>query len=388
MAFKRMDDFQQKPFEQRKLLVLHANFVDHLDDEKLIDCSWTLTVVARAMLLALVFVSLPSIKNLFGASQSQALIEPYNDFSVNFSLVLHDLTNEGLFKGGGKAILVSNGDGDKSGIYTFGILTDTDMDHVSVTDSHRQTMIPDESFDFAFSYSYHSAPEFIDRTLKVGGIAIVQLSDNPSFPFNKPSNYKIIYLRRFQSATQRRLLDHSTEARKQALNNLEDVLLEPPRAASGKSTRYLKRTKYLPDLMDDSLESYPRRLFIDVGLPEKGGGSIPGWFEKHYPTRNMDFEVYKVEIATEESLSAQVEEVQMSDWLRKNVKEEDYVVVKAEAEVVEEMVKSKASKLVDELFLECKPKGKSNGSKRAYWECLALYGRLRDEGIAVHQWWG
>lgn len=80
----------------------------------------------------------------------------------------------------------------------------------------------------------------------------------------------------------------------------------------------------------------------------------------------------------------------MSEWLRKNVREEEYVVMKAEAEVVEEMLSSKAIGLVDELFLECGIKGKQQGrkSRRAYWECLALYGMLRDEGVAVHQWWG
>nr|AFK46323.1 unknown [Lotus japonicus] len=67
--------------------------------------------------------------------------------------------------------------------------------------------------------------------------------------------------------------------------------------------------------------------------------------------------------------------------------------MKAEAEVVEEMIKERTIYLVDELFLECKnewwqKKGKRKKSRKAYWECLALYGRLRDEGVAVHQWWG
>lgn len=43
-------------------------------------------------------------------------------------------------------------------------------------------------------------------------------------------------------------------------------------------------------------------------------------------------------------------------------------------------------------FLECKHQGVKKGdkkkSRRAYWECLSLYGMLRDEGVAVHQWWG
>lgn len=175
------------------------------------------------------------------------------------------------------------------------------------------------------------------------------------------------------------------EAKKAALKKLEDVLLEPPRSASGKSKTYLKRTKYLPDLMGVSLWSYPRRVFIDVGLPEKSDATSD-WFSKNYPTRNEDFEIYKIEIGTTGESA-----VGMSDWLRKNVREEEYVVMKAEAEVVEEMVRSKSIRLVDELFMECKHQGiKEEGkrSRRAYWECLALYGVLRDEGVAVHQWWG
>lgn len=154
---------------------------------------------------------------------------------------------------------------------------------------------------------------------------------------------------------------------------------------------YKSPNRYLPDLLGDSLESYPRRVFIDVGLPEKDGAAV-GWFEKHYPRRNKDFELYNIETVMEEFSGKEVQpQIGMSDWLRKNVREEEYVVMKAEAEVVEEMVKSRVLGLVDELFLECKYKGlsgKSKKSRRAYWECLALYGRLRDEGVAVHQWWG
>ncbi|KAK7410445.1 hypothetical protein VNO78_01230 [Psophocarpus tetragonolobus] len=179
----------------------------------------------------------------------------------------------------------------------------------------------------------------------------------------------------------RKLCGYTLEAKREALQKLEDVLLEPPRAASGKSAKYLKRTRFLPDLMGDSLDNYPRRVFIDVGLPEKKGGSGTEWFRNKYPTRNHKFDIYSIETVGEES--EKEEQIGMSDWLRKNVEEEDYVVMKAEAEVVEEMIRTDSIALVDELFLECKPK-----SQRPYWVCLALYGKLRDEGVAVHQWWG
>ena len=380
--------------------------------------SKVLILLARAMLLALLIVSFPWIGSIIRGPSSikSSPFIPESKLGVAdlinielLPLLFRDLTNEGLMKVGEKAIFLTNG--NEETIKASQILSDNEMDLVSVTDLERQSSIPSASFDFVLASNFSAASEFIDRTLKIGGIVTVELSDNPSIAFNKPSNYKIVYLRRFESnimamkktssvelnsATQRKLCGHASEAKKAALKNLEDVLLEPPRAASGKSSRYLKRTKYLPDLMGDSLESYPRRVFIDVGLPEKEGGSRTSWFAKHYPTRNKDFEMYKIETVTEELSGKEVFQIGMSEWLRKNVKDEEYVVMKAEAEVVEDMVKSKAINLVDELFLECKPqrhggKGKynnNNKSRRAYWECLALYGRLRDEGVAVHQWWG
>ncbi|TQD89780.1 hypothetical protein C1H46_024672 [Malus baccata] len=65
--------------------------------------------------------------------------------------------------------------------------------------------------------------------------------------------------------------------------------------------------------------------------------------------------MYKIETVIEESSGKEVVQTRMSEWLNKNVKEKEYVVMKAEAEVVDEMVKSRAIHLVDELFLECKP---------------------------------
>lgn len=73
-----------------------------------------------------------------------------------------------------------------------------------------------------------------------------------------------------------------------------------------------------------------------------------------------------IEIVSEECAGKEVAEIGMSDWVRKNVKEEEYMITKAEAEIVEEMVKSETIRLVDELFVECRPRGKGNGSRRAY----------------------
>ncbi|XP_019053430.1 PREDICTED: uncharacterized protein LOC104598208 [Nelumbo nucifera] len=164
-----------------------------------------------------------------------------------------------------------------------------------------KSSVLDATFDFTFTSSFGSG-KFTDRTLKTGGIAAIQLSNDPSDAFWKPSNY-IVYIRRYASTivamkkigpselssgnwpNKKRLCAFPSEAKKAALDGLEDVLLEPPRRAQVESNKYLKRTKFLSDLTGDSLEGYPCRVFIDVGLPERNGGS-PDWFERNYPTRN------------------------------------------------------------------------------------------------------
>ncbi|KAK7301116.1 hypothetical protein RJT34_11977 [Clitoria ternatea] len=318
------------------------------------------------------------------------------------TLIFHDLTNDGLMKKAQqhyKAIFMNN---EEEG-FQYHVINEYNMDNIPSNSLEKQNTIQENTIDFYFTDNFPTTSQFIEKTLKIGGVVTIFLNDvNPSTSLHKPSNYNIKYMRRFGNiiaiamkktkefnipslGTQRKLLRFIPEAKKVALQNLEDVLLEPPRSTSGKSRVYLKRTRYLPDLMGDSLESYPRHVFIDVELAEKEKRRETDWFSKNYPTRNKNFEMYKISIADGGR------QTEMTDWLRKNVREEEYVVMKAEAEVVEEIMNSKSIMLVDELFLECKPhrvKFGNKRSRRAYWECLALYGKLRDEGVAVHQWWG
>ncbi|XP_076890400.1 uncharacterized protein LOC143541426 [Bidens hawaiensis] len=174
----------------------------------------------------------------------------------------------------------------------------------------------------------------------------------------------------------------------EAIKSFENVLLEPPRGASGKSKTYSKKTRYLPDLMKDPLQDYPRLVFIDVN-------GDAGWFIENYPTRNKNFEIYQLETTIPETnevndpYNDMFVETEIPDWLRENVKKCEYVVMKAEADVVEELINNKVIDLVDELFMECKYQSmKCKKCKRPYWKCLALYGQLKDLGVAVHQWWG
>ncbi|KAK8967480.1 hypothetical protein KSP40_PGU015089 [Platanthera guangdongensis] len=217
-------------------------------------------------------------------------------------------------------------------------------------------------------------------------------------PLTIPRNFERIYIRRFVStviAIRRRPMGRRIlavpESKKDELNGLEEVALEP--LSKGQLRRRLGRRLYLSDLLGDSLAEYPRRIFVDVGAPGRACGE--DWFARKYPTRGLEFEIIRVDVDDLGSSGGDgkspVASGGVTEWMWQNVGEEEYVVMKAEADAVEEMVKGGAIGLVDELFLECPnqwQKGKGGKkSRRAYWECLALYGKLRDEGVAVHQWW-
>lgn len=371
--------------------------------------SRVLKLIARSVFLSVAIISFPwlqsYIANSLQASHASLAYKSNSVDSILLPSIFQDLLGEGLFKVGDKALFVSTEASNNVDAYeSLQILVSNDIAVVSESDEERQSSIAENSFDFVISSGYCTS-EFIDRSLKIGGIVVVQLNTDPSKAFKRPSNYKIVYLRRFDSTVvamkkvsgseksmnlpgKRRLLAYESEAKKLALNGLEDVILEPPRGSSTLK-KYSRKTKYLPELTGDTLDGYPRRVFIDVALPGKSGSkSSIDWFKKNYPTRNHLFDIFNIEMVAEESSDPQIG---VSDWLRTNVKSEEYVVMKAEADVAEEMLSTRAISLVDELFLECKhqwQRGKKNKGKRAYWECLALYGRLRDEGVAVHQWWG
>ncbi|KAH7575565.1 hypothetical protein ACOSP7_004710 [Xanthoceras sorbifolium] len=380
----------------------HTVLVIKLPDSKV------LQIISRSLFLAMVILSLPYIGSIFKGTFMNSVNYDSNfglTHSDSLDLLFQDLSNEGLIKTGDNALVVGSYDLEPV-IASSRFLNENVISFTLESDLDRLGSIPDRTFDFALVSSSFDL-KFIDHLLKIGGILAVQLNDENSNGFKKLSNYKIGYLRRYNStivamrktrfadklvvsSTNRHLLQLSLEAKKVALKDLEDVLLEPPRKALAKSNKLSKKIKFLPYLLGDSIGSYPRRVFINVGLGTEKG-SMMEWFYQNYPTGNQDFEMYNLEIVPEKSSRAHVD---VSDWLKKNVKEEEYVVMKVETEMAEEMIERRTIGLVDEMFLECnnqwqdEGKKKEKKSKRAYWECLALYGRLRDEGVAVHQWWG
>ena len=177
------------------------------------------------------------------------------------------------------------------------------------------------------------------------------------------------------------------------MKGLEDALLEPPSRTLLKYSRdEMRKIKFLPLLLGDShsLASYRRRILIS---DDKNG--FEGWVHNNYPTENQHFGTYNLEITAEKLSSRSMVNpaAGISGWLKNNVRQEDFVVMKAEAQVVDELMEEKTICLADELFLECKNHfqddgvGDENASKRACWQCLAWYASLRDQGFAVCHWW-
>ncbi|XP_059310779.1 uncharacterized protein LOC132062174 [Lycium ferocissimum] len=364
--------------------------------------SRALRIMSRSLFLAMVLLILPSIGSILRGSIDVIDVNcDERDFNMLHNL-FRDLADEGLVKKSHKGLFLSS-ENDH-------LVKDLDSLNVNVVDPDmdNENSIPNETFDFVIASTEWNS-KFVDRVLKIGGIVVTQLSNDPLAELKALANYRIVYIRRFDktmvgirkigilndelNSRKKDILCGTTpEAKKVALKGLEDVLLEPPKRAMLKS--FSRKMKFLPELLGDSLESYPRRVFVS---DEKNG--VAEWFKRNYPANDQDFEIYNLDVNIHESDESEkgVALLGAAEWLSKNVKEEDYVVMKAEAEVVEEMIKKKTICLVDELFLHCKNQlevdnddddEEENGSqKRAYWQCLTLYGKLIDEGVAVHQWW-
>lgn len=369
-----------------------------------------LRVISRSVLLALIFITIPCIRSFtrdLTSTVSGSVTESGVFDFEQLDLLLRDLGDEGLLRRSDKALVVCPS--VPSMIHKLKNFDANQMDMVMDSALEGQSSFSEELFDFVYASNLAVDVKFVDHVVKIGGILAFPLSNEQANTLPDKTNYKIVYLRRYSSTivamrkigsmestvvssfTKRRLFESATEAKKAvALEDLEEVLLEPPRQPLKNLNNYSRKIKFLPQLMGNSLDSFGRRVFLNVGLPEERK-DVTQWFHRNYPKMKQEFEVYDLDLVPEDGNSVvAAPENDISDWLKENVREEEYVVMKAEAEVVEEMMKKKAIHLVDELFLQCNNlwwKG-NDKSKRAYWECLDLYGRVKDEGVAVHQWWG
>lgn len=394
----------------------------------------------------------------------------------HLSTIFQDVIAEGLLKTGDKALCIGISK-EERGIPGILDAVGFGVDMIFEQDFNKHGHVfPDNSFDFEFSvlFDTHSFPAAeIERTLKIGGVALVHFQLQKKIPL--PSNtipqllpkFKIVYLRRFDSDANglgldtviafrkvhqaassllKKVIPRKTnkclisDGKRAAMEKLEHILLEQPRASWIESKENLNNIQYLPKIL-----GYPNKpvnhVYIDVGA-NTYKSSIGAWFQLHYPKQSHKFDIFAIEAnglfgadylhhpevkflpyaawISNESLTlslssvhggqiqqktvssltlpklSRVRGLDLADWLMKTVTKEDYVVMKmdvggAEFQLLPKLLNTGAICLIDELFLEChyeSPHKKYTKRRRAYWECLSLYGMLREEGVAAHQWWG
>ncbi|KAK4431549.1 hypothetical protein Salat_0917000 [Sesamum alatum] len=243
------------------------------------------------------------------------------------------------------------------------------------------------------------------------------------------------------------------EYRRRLIPQLEPLISEEPLEIWEGLGKQEKNVKYLPSMID--LSSNARFIYIDLGARDYDS-SIGSWFLKQYPKQNKTFEIYAVEAdkafhkqyesregvtllpyaawvknetvvfgskpiivkdkvwrmrpfgriegqtAEGDGLSAvtRVPAFDFVDWLKRTVRERDFVVVKMDVEgteirLVEELVERGAMCLIDELFMECHfdryvkccSGERINRFNYSYAQCYHLFLQLRNKGCAVHQWW-
>ncbi|CAL9759379.1 unnamed protein product [Musa acuminata subsp. burmannicoides] len=365
----------KKPSGVRRLVLGGEGFMTRPSDLRV-------RLVARWALLAVALLCVPCVQAaLLPGADVGGAVDSDDTF---LPALLRDLRRRGLLRPEGNVVI---------------------FDDMIAGD--RSATLPDSSTDFVFS---SSAVDFrrIDRILKAGGVVAVRSGSNPPDSFLPPANYRTAYVGRIGSDAVvamrksfasseggmrlRRLLAVPA-AKKKSLRGLESAMLEPPM-----QREWRRRARYLPQLTGDELDGYPRRVFVEVAAKGEAGSGT-AWFERNYPRKGRAFEEIRVEVEEGDDEGSEAKEgtsSSLAEWLQRNVREEEYVVVKAEVGEVEEAMAEGAIGLVDELFLECdhqlwdedeKEKRARRGRRRAYWECLVLYGKLRDAGVAVHQWW-
>ncbi|KAJ0234969.1 hypothetical protein HA466_0270690 [Hirschfeldia incana] len=238
------------------------------------------------------------------------------------------------------------------------------------------------------------------------------------------------------------------------IRDAEPLIQEEPLKPWITLKRNIQNVKYIPSMVDIRFKS--RYVYVDVGA-RSYGSSIGSWFKKQYPKQNKTFDVFAIEAdkafheeykvkkkvkllpfaawVRNETLSFEInhdpgKEVEamgsrgmgriqpvkksstgggevnliqgfdFADWLKKSVRERDFVVMKMDVEgtefdLIPRLIKTGAICLIDELFLECHynrwqrccPGERSQKYSKTYKQCLELFTSLRERGVLVHQWW-
>ncbi|XP_047335202.1 uncharacterized protein LOC124938746 [Impatiens glandulifera] len=246
--------------------------------------------------------------------------------------------------------------------------------------------------------------------------------------------------------------------KKQLVQKAEPLIRDEPLKPWITLKRNIKNVKYLSSMVDINFKQ--RYVYVDVGS-RSYGSSIVSWFKKQYPKQNKTFDIYAIEAdkafheeyklkkgvtllpyaawvknetlmfevpgrdkerkgegGEEERGMGRIKPVDQSsstttnssldkisgfdfaNWLKMNVREKDFVVMKmdvegTEFELIPRLFETGAICLIDEIFLECHynrwqkccPGERSNKYEKTYDQCLDLFTSLRQSGVMVHQWW-
>uniref|UniRef100_A0A0E0EEG9 DUF7870 domain-containing protein n=1 Tax=Oryza meridionalis TaxID=40149 RepID=A0A0E0EEG9_9ORYZ len=321
-----------------------------------------LRLVARAALLAVVVLSLVSLRLALSPATAVG-----DDGELYLPVLLAEVSDRGYLRHGSRAVFV----GDAGSWAPF-----LERHHVAVFRAGKLRELADESVDAVLFDGDAVQLGAISRVLKFGGVA-AGFATSGSTTLQLPDNYKAVFAHRSEAAIafavekttppttsaavtaapvgpHRKLLALLPGSKEDALAGLEAVLLEPPQRQHRRIIRRL-RPRYLPELTGDSLEGKRRRTFIDVAPSRRGGAGAASWFKKHYPRGKHVFDMVRLNAAddaTEPAASSSAAGI--AEWLEGNVREEDYVVVKAGVVAVEEILRRRAAvRRVDELFLDC-----------------------------------
>ncbi|KAJ6811717.1 uncharacterized protein M6B38_150355 [Iris pallida] len=170
----------------------HDELVIDLPDLKL------LRLIARSVLLAAAILSLPWLRLAFrssGPAGAAAAERKWIDDPFSLPMLIRDLKRQGLFAPGATALLL----GDPSSRLPF--LKKNGIDPVLPAEAGAAAAVEDWSVDFCLAADglTDSTFGFVDRVLKVGGVAAVRLGTDPAGFFRLPRNYRVAYIRRFGS---------------------------------------------------------------------------------------------------------------------------------------------------------------------------------------------
>ncbi|XP_074577373.1 uncharacterized protein LOC141833775 [Curcuma longa] len=334
-----------------------------------------LSVIARSVLLTTAILAFPWLRFILPhAAAGLILPSPthrWADEPFFLPMLLRDLRREGLLVASarGPAIFLGNPGA------RIALVKQNKMFPV-MTEIGRMA-VPDHSVDFVLDADgfCDASFVFVDRILRIGGVAIIRLSVDPSRIFHLPTNYKIVYIRQFGSTIVGiKKMTHAIARGDANSAEFEDIhigrkLLAVPEQNNKLPKNQIGR-KLLARSNIDLLRASKNALALDLKSLALFHKKIKKSVHRHWAPRtneqNPEFEVIRLNIMEEGNGAIEVT----------GIGPDELELMKFEAEVIE-------------FLLECTSQWNNwggGGRRRAYWECLTLYGRLRNEVVAVHQW--